>query len=1068
MNPQKTFNTDHLMTYPDAYLQPPEETTVKKNNNARYKFFKQNHFTAGDEDQFLEFWDRSTPLVAPSFKSQINLNKDIQVDSNVGWSKYRRLCVDDVIATYHYLANKFKKGIFMKITDGEPKVFLPFSKVDYQNEWSDKIKTNPRRFPTILQLMQYTAGVEKREFVEGKVHKNVKAWYGNNGLVRLEFPISEGDSGVNMLHDMFATLARERKLPSCELFLNKRDFPLLKKDDTEAYDSFFGTRTRLLSHSYPRYAPILGMTTTDAHADIPIPTWEDWSRIAYWSEGKMFGKEFRKFTRPEEFDAISWEEKIPTAIFRGASTGQGTMIDNNVRLAMAAESQKGLRDEEDEVLFLDAGITKWNLRPRKHPCFPYIETVHVEEMPFGLVAPLSPLEQARHKYILHLPGHSEAYRLGMEMYSGSVILYHPCQYRLWFFQWMKPWVHYIPLTGGIEDVYEKIRWCKANDEKCRVIAMNAREFAHKYLGRDAVLDYLQKTLWELYSATGKIEHTPLSMSQMNMSLYQQVQGRRESFLNRYLTIVSQEDHEALLPFFSTLSRSMKAILLRIFYRRLLVEETPYKESKNTSIFRSTFAGQTVAIKKTKKTWKCEDRFQLLCSYLYINDLADMMPHYLYTYADYGQLSFSIVSDFIDGPTMEEHLQLPGSDLASLVDMCLYLCLALHAGQQHCGFLHMDLYPWNVLIQKHAEPVLHSYAGRDGTVCLRNTILPIMVDYGKSHFVHQGSHHYNTSPFSMCRLQDVISIVFSSLYVLLEKQKLSDRDLRFTLLMMNFFSGSEYTKQTHFNNINHVKSFLKKHKKFSKMLAEPKLGLENKSPLDFFYFLVDMKFPRNVMVEFQERSFSYPRLAYPMMLEPESGYEDLQITTLQMERLRSIGQVRTWGVLDFRKQWLSLERLWTILVSQEQEMRSLYTFHVLSFFADLIHDIRVMEKKTGKKVWDQVTIEDLMRDFPSSEIPDTMPAILPTTTSKMLPYYPTHACAVCLRKLLGDGQRIDPVAMCLLHRRWLGLQRLSILHGHSISADLFSIYTGICEKITLSRFLESPTATATVPTRMTTI
>jgi hypothetical protein len=225
------FNTDHLMTYPDAYLQPPQEAIIKKNNNARYKFFKQNHFTAGDDDQFLEYWDRSNPLVAPSFKSQINLNKDILIDPNVNWSKYRRLCVDDVIATYHYIADKFKKGIFLKYTDGESKVFLPFSKVDYQNEWSDKIKTNPRRFPTIMHLMRYTANVEKREFVEGKIHKNVKAWYGNNGLVRLEFPISEGDSGVNMLHDMFTTLARERKLPSCELFLNKRDFPLLKKDD---------------------------------------------------------------------------------------------------------------------------------------------------------------------------------------------------------------------------------------------------------------------------------------------------------------------------------------------------------------------------------------------------------------------------------------------------------------------------------------------------------------------------------------------------------------------------------------------------------------------------------------------------------------------------------------------------------------------------------------------------------------------------------------------------------------------------------------------------------------------
>lgn len=1056
MNTQ-AFNTDHLMTYPDAYLQPPEETLVKKNNNARYKFFKQNHFTAGDEDQFLEYWDRSTPQVAPSSRSQVNLNKEIVVDPNVSWNKYRRLCVDDVISTYHYIADKFKKGIFLKITDGEPKVFLPFSKVDYQNEWFDKIKTNPRRFSTIIHLMQYTAGVEKRDFIEGKVHKNVKAWYGNNGLVRLEFPFSEGDSGVNRLHDMFITLARERKLPSCELFLNKRDFPLLKKDDTEAYDSFFGMRTRLLSHSYPRYAPILSMTTTSAHADIPIPTWEDWSRIVYWTEGKRFGKEFCVYARPEEFDAIPWSERIPTAIFRGSSTGQGTMIDNNVRLAMAAESEKGLKDETDGVPFLNVGITKWNLRPRKHPCYPYIETIHVEDMPFQLAPSLSPIEQARYKYILHLPGHSEAYRLGMELYSGSVILYHPCQYRLWFFQWMKPWVHYIPLIGGSDDVYEKIQWCKANDDKCRIIAANAREFAHKYLGRDAILDYLQKTLWELYTVTGRIEHAPVNMSQMNMTLYQTIQDRREAIMTQYLYRVTQDEHELLLPIFSTLSRSMKAILLRIFSRRLLVDGIAYKESKNTSIYRATLAGERIAIKKTKKTWKGEDRFQLLCSYLYINDLAEMMPHYLYTYADYqkgsdGQMQTCIVSDFIEGATMEEYLHNPDCDLASLVDMCLYLCLALHAGQQHCGFLHMDLYPWNVLVQNYTDPVVRTYACRQGSVNLRHHFLPIMVDYGKSHFVHQGCHHYNTSPFSMCRLQDVISIVFSSLYILLEKHKLTDRDLRFTLLMMNFFSGSEYTKQMHFNNINHVKSFLKKHKKFSRMLAEPKRGLEDKSPLDFFDFLIDMKFPRNVTVEFQDRLFSFPDLAYPMILESDLALEEIHIVRLQAERSRKLHLVEKWGILDFRKEWLSLERLWIHVPSLSREMRALYTFYVRSLFTDLVRDLDAFEKKTGCRVWDNLTVEDLMADFPLSDMPNVaLPIKIP---SKTLPYYPTHVCAVCLRKQLNHEEMIDDHSVRVLHRQWLTLQRLSILHGKPMSADLFSVFSGLCDKVTLSRFLGS--------------
>jgi hypothetical protein len=151
------FNTDHLQIYPDFFREVPPEPLKKKNSNVRYKFFKQNHYTSGDEDQFLEFWDRSTPMIDPCNIVNIDLNHSIPMHKNIRWSNYRDLCVDDVINTYHYISEKFKKGIFLKITDGIPKVFLPFSKIDFQNEWSEKIKLDARVFSNIIDLMKFTA-----------------------------------------------------------------------------------------------------------------------------------------------------------------------------------------------------------------------------------------------------------------------------------------------------------------------------------------------------------------------------------------------------------------------------------------------------------------------------------------------------------------------------------------------------------------------------------------------------------------------------------------------------------------------------------------------------------------------------------------------------------------------------------------------------------------------------------------------------------------------------------------------------------------------------------------------
>ena len=64
-----------------------------------------------------------------------------------------------------------------------------------------------------------------------------------------------------------------------EFFVNRRDFPVIKRNSTEPYDDMFGHNHPLISHQYDQYSPILSMVTTDEHADITIPTGEDWSRI---------------------------------------------------------------------------------------------------------------------------------------------------------------------------------------------------------------------------------------------------------------------------------------------------------------------------------------------------------------------------------------------------------------------------------------------------------------------------------------------------------------------------------------------------------------------------------------------------------------------------------------------------------------------------------------------------------------------------------------------------------------------------------------------------------------------
>ena len=78
---------------------------------------------------------------------------------------------------------------------------------------------------------------------------------------------------------MFEALVAKRKIPNVVFFVNKRDFPILTRNLTEPYNHIYGDNVPLKSYKFDKYIPILSMCTSDKHADIAIPTHEDWTRV---------------------------------------------------------------------------------------------------------------------------------------------------------------------------------------------------------------------------------------------------------------------------------------------------------------------------------------------------------------------------------------------------------------------------------------------------------------------------------------------------------------------------------------------------------------------------------------------------------------------------------------------------------------------------------------------------------------------------------------------------------------------------------------------------------------------
>ena len=471
-----------------SYSKPP--------TNPRYKNFKQGIFTAGDEEQFEEYRDATSYSIE---EKTVNIRRPMCVPSI--WEGFCNIQTRSVTDTFRYIFHKLKKGLFVKIVNNELKVFLPFSKDAYVNEWGGQINCDTEH---IYSVFRKVSELDGRRFYPKGVATNPRLWYGNNGLIRYENPMAENDTNLSTLRDMLRTLCSEREVPDIEFFINRRDFPLKKRTATEPYDNIWDRDDKeLVSHGYDKYAPIMSMSSSADYADILMPTFEDWARVE-----QPRGKWFAYCCRDLDIDKITaeWSDKKPTAIFRGGSTGIGVTLDTNMRLKAASLNKAAENLYPDDGIqhpYLDAGITNWNVRPRKLKGDRNLHVIDYKDLGLPLASKMSMIEQAEFKYILHIQGHVSAFRLSYELGMGSVILLVESQWKLWFSHLLVPNVHFVPVKGDLSDLFDRIRWCRNHDSECQEIAENAKSFYQEFLCRDRVLDYLQNTLVEVKQCTGK-------------------------------------------------------------------------------------------------------------------------------------------------------------------------------------------------------------------------------------------------------------------------------------------------------------------------------------------------------------------------------------------------------------------------------------------------------------------------------------------------------------------------------------------------------------------------------------
>ncbi len=218
---------------------------------------------------------------------------------------------------------------------------------------------------------------------------------------------------------------------------------------------------------------------------------------AFLLENKKWPGVFEKIQKASK--NYSWDEKIPKVFWRGTTTGGDVdhgfvyKLDNYDRLprlslVMMSKSFPNLIDAKFTrlVQFSEEESSK-DLHMVLSTLFPEGPKWVVEE------------DHLAYKYLISIDGNTCAWlRVPWILLSNSVLLKQESQKIEMFYAGLKPYVHYVPVSEDISDVFEKLRWLHHHDAEAKIISENATSFIQTSLTQDKIDEYLAITLNEYH------------------------------------------------------------------------------------------------------------------------------------------------------------------------------------------------------------------------------------------------------------------------------------------------------------------------------------------------------------------------------------------------------------------------------------------------------------------------------------------------------------------------------------------------------------------------------------------
>ena len=347
----------------------------------------------------------------------------------------------------------------------------------------------------------------QRTYIRETINKNKDRLRVMQCIVKPFSKEKEKEEGV-INENEYLKILKGIDLPNGVFILNLTDAVILRNHGKSPFAMVTGKVNLDADFVFDKHLPILSISGQRHYLDIPIPNYDDimtvlkQKSVSTTNLKKQTLHQYKITQANERWDTtnVQWNNGLITdwtkkkknkAVFRGGPTGCGYTTETNMRLKLDSmksslldvrlTKQEGAQSIDTKSIRFDPiyGLGVMNTRVNYANNF------------------LNMIQQSDFKYIIHVDGNVNAYRLLTTMTTGSLVLRVMSPYTSWADHMMKAKVHYIPVKEDLSDLLDVIKWCRRNDDRCKEIANNGLTFARSILNKNYIQSYLSQILWSL-------------------------------------------------------------------------------------------------------------------------------------------------------------------------------------------------------------------------------------------------------------------------------------------------------------------------------------------------------------------------------------------------------------------------------------------------------------------------------------------------------------------------------------------------------------------------------------------